>query len=105
MSFAESPAGRADDRAARRPGWAGRRPGRPESALGTELAVADGVGRKHAEQVEVGRFLVLEEPDLVPRLVGRAEHLVAAPGPDQAHGPVDLLVDRVRGLRDRGQVE
>ena len=38
---------------------------------GQQRAIADRLGGQHAEQVEVGGFLVLEEPDFVPRLIRR----------------------------------
>ena len=75
----------------------------PARPVGPEAAAADRLGGQHAEQVEVGRFLVLEEVHLQPRVVGPAEHLEAAVRLDQAHRARHLLVDRVRGLRDGGQ--
>src|SRR6266852_6640874 len=60
-----------------------------------ERSCPDGVGDKHAEQVEVGGLFVLEYPDFVPGPGERVEDLEAFLGPDQAHGPVDVLADRV----------
>src|SRR5580700_9019782 len=75
----------------------------PRRPVGTEAAAADRLGGQHAEQVKVGRFLVLEEVHLQPRILGPAEHLEAAVRLDQAHRARYLLVDGVRRLRDGGQ--
>src|SRR5580704_3527975 len=75
----------------------------PRRPVGPEAATADRLGGQHAEQVKVGRFLVLEEVHLQSRVLGPAEHLEAAVRLDQAHGARYLLIDGVRGLRDGGQ--
>src|SRR5580698_9552530 len=75
----------------------------PRRPVGPEAATADRLGGQHAEQVKVGRFLVLEEVHLQSRVLGPAEHLEAAVRLDQAHSARYLLVDGVRGLRDGGQ--
>src|ERR1700722_17099146 len=74
-------------------------------AARSQSAVPERLGGEHAEQVEVGGFLILEEAHLVPGVLGAAEPLVPAVGLEQAHGPRDLLVDRVRGARDIGHVD
>src|SRR5260370_21608287 len=71
--------------------------------VGPEAAAADRLGGQHAEQVKVGRFLVLEEVHFQPRVLGPAEHLEAAVRLDQAHRARYFLVNDVRALRDGGQ--
>ena len=75
----------------------------PRRSVGSEAAAADRLGGEHAEQVKVGRFLVLEEVHLEPRILGPAEHLEAAVRLDQAHRARYLLVDGVRGVWDGRQ--
>jgi hypothetical protein len=72
---------------------------------GSEAPAADRFRRQDAEQVEVGRFFVLEEAHLQPCVVSPAEHLEAAVGLDQAHRTRHLLIDGVGGPRDGGQGE
>src|SRR5215471_3126016 len=49
------------------------------------------LGGQDAEQVEVGRLLVVENAHLVPGPGGGVEDLEPFRGLDQAHGPVELL--------------
>ncbi len=65
-----------------------------------EVSGPDRLGDKHPEQVEIGRFLVGEHADLVPRATCRVEDLESLLGPDQAHGAVDVLADRVSARWD-----
>jgi hypothetical protein len=65
----------------------------------------DGLGGQDAEQVEVGRFFVLEKMHLEPGILGAAEHLEAPVRLDQAHGTRNLIIDRVSGLRNASQAE
>ena len=63
-------------------------------------AVPHGFRGQHAEQVEIRRFLIFEEADLVPGVFGATEHLIAAVGLEKAHGSGHFFVDRVGGPRD-----
>src|SRR6266704_3127344 len=58
---------------------------------------------QHAEQVEVGGLLIVEQAHLVPGPGGGVEHLEPVWCLYQAHRPVDLLAHRVGGRRYRRQ--
>src|SRR5262245_10339467 len=59
----------------------------------TQRAGADSFGRQHAEQVEVGRFLIPEGADFVSRTSERVKDLETLARADQAHGAIHIVVD------------
>src|SRR5260370_39725827 len=60
-----------------------------------EPAGPDRLGGQHAEQVEVGRLLVVEKAHLMTGPGGRIEYLAPVRGVEQAHRPVNFLAHGV----------